>query len=421
MRSPVNRLHRQRGQILPLLAVGIFALLGLAALALDVGYWRYQQRMQQSAADSAALAGGIELDYSSQPANVQAQGQAAAATDGFTNGSGGVTVTINNPPLSGSYVGNPTAVEALVTKQSQTFFSSVFGIAPPTITARAVAIDTNNNAYCLYAMNQNLANHAAAGITLNGGGHGGIEAPTCGVLTDSILTVNGTGTVAAQAIGVVDPAASSYANANFTEAQPAQSVVVPDPCPSVPACEAFTNAISAGSSLIPTSPAASPVTSSGTTTYYPGVYTSTLSPSGTAVFSPGVYVLDVPGGNSFDAHGSVSISGIGVTFYNEEGSFYIKGTGSSSISVSAPTSGAFNGLVFYQPQSNSSTVTWDGNDHTVDFAGVSYMPSASLTLNGVAPDVSALVVNDITINGGGITVAGPNLSMPTRGHVVLAE
>ena len=38
-------------------------LMGAASLAVDVGYWRYQQRLEQSAADSAAIAGATELAY----------------------------------------------------------------------------------------------------------------------------------------------------------------------------------------------------------------------------------------------------------------------------------------------------------------------------------------------------------------------
>src|SRR5216683_7721706 len=49
--------HGQSGQALILAAVGMFAFVACAGLAVDMGYLRYQRRLQQTAADSAALAG----------------------------------------------------------------------------------------------------------------------------------------------------------------------------------------------------------------------------------------------------------------------------------------------------------------------------------------------------------------------------
>ena len=45
----------QRGQVYPLFGLLLVALLGFAALSIDMGYYRYQQRLQQTATDSAAV------------------------------------------------------------------------------------------------------------------------------------------------------------------------------------------------------------------------------------------------------------------------------------------------------------------------------------------------------------------------------
>ena len=56
----MKKQQRESGQALVAAVFGLVVLLGAAGLAIDVGYLRYQRRLQQSAADSAALAGAAE-------------------------------------------------------------------------------------------------------------------------------------------------------------------------------------------------------------------------------------------------------------------------------------------------------------------------------------------------------------------------
>ena len=51
----------ERGQILPIAALAMVALLGITAFAVDVGYAYYAKRQLQSAVDAAALAGAQDL------------------------------------------------------------------------------------------------------------------------------------------------------------------------------------------------------------------------------------------------------------------------------------------------------------------------------------------------------------------------
>ena len=59
--SAVRRRRGERGQILPLVAIALVALLGIGAFAIDVGYAYYAKRQLQSATDAAALAGAQDL------------------------------------------------------------------------------------------------------------------------------------------------------------------------------------------------------------------------------------------------------------------------------------------------------------------------------------------------------------------------
>src|SRR5271170_2130390 len=97
----------QRGQIIPLVAVTLTALMGFSGMAVDNGYWQYTQRQQQNAADSAAIGGAQALAVAGCGSQSAAQTAAYndATSNGFTTG-GTTTVTAANPPTSGAYAGN---------------------------------------------------------------------------------------------------------------------------------------------------------------------------------------------------------------------------------------------------------------------------------------------------------------------------
>jgi len=95
MRRSNNRL-KERGAVSLVAAVSMVGLLGFTGMAVDAGYLQWTQVRIQDATDAAAQAALIELENGNS--DWVAAGRNAAAMNGFTNGSGGVTVTINNPP-----------------------------------------------------------------------------------------------------------------------------------------------------------------------------------------------------------------------------------------------------------------------------------------------------------------------------------
>src|SRR5258705_13870207 len=92
----MKRLKDESGQALIITALCMTCLFGFAALATDVGLMLREKRLLQIAADSAAIAGALELNYSST--SVTSAAQAASAQNGYTNGTNGATVTVNGPP-----------------------------------------------------------------------------------------------------------------------------------------------------------------------------------------------------------------------------------------------------------------------------------------------------------------------------------
>src|SRR5260370_5246664 len=113
----------RRGVILIIVTGMIFMLLAFVGLAFDVGYLQWSRRRAQTSADAAALSAAWALELGG---SMTADGKAASGTNGYADGNG-VTVTINNPPTSGSYAGVATAVEAIVSQDAPSYFMRVAG------------------------------------------------------------------------------------------------------------------------------------------------------------------------------------------------------------------------------------------------------------------------------------------------------
>ena len=104
---------------------------------------------------------------------------------------------------------------------------------------------------------------------------------------------------------------------------------------------------------------ATSVSPNGTKSFAPGTYCATLDIKGTATLAPGVYVLK----NGLNIAAQGAASGTGVTFYltGSNAGFTINGGG--TLSLSAPTSGSYAGVLIYQDRTanvgerTSSTAT----------------------------------------------------------------
>ena len=86
-----SRPSRDRGQILVIFVLALVAIIAGVGLVIDGGFAFAQRRAEQNAADLGAFAGANAL---LNGANPTAAARAAAAANGFTHGSGGVTVNV---------------------------------------------------------------------------------------------------------------------------------------------------------------------------------------------------------------------------------------------------------------------------------------------------------------------------------------
>jgi uncharacterized membrane protein len=133
---------RERGVVLPVVALCLAVSMGFAAIVVDVGYLQYRQQQQRSATDAAAIAGARQLRHTACAGQSAAQTAAyrEAAGNGFING-GNVTITVESPPRRGPYAADACAVYVTIADTApQTFFGRFFGYPQRTpVSTQAIA------------------------------------------------------------------------------------------------------------------------------------------------------------------------------------------------------------------------------------------------------------------------------------------
>lgn len=377
--------NAQRGQSMLLVVIALPVLLGLAAFAVDAGYLRYEQRIQQTAADSAAIAGAWQLVNGSDPTSAA---QFASGKNGFTHDGTNVIVTANTPPASGAYEGNTNAVEVIVKASHPAFFSAVFGQSKNWVTTRAVALVRGNNGACIWSLQKDL--------TIQ---HGDLSSP-CGIMVTRNVNDNGA-TMHVPSIGAGGSAGNSFPGVITTSGIPPFS----DPCPTIPGCAAITQMFPVNSTPGP-GPFATCTDPGVSTSLSAGCYNSL---SGTFNLKPGLYVI--PG----DVNATLmcpscqeGVSGVTIVV---GGKINLNGSTTSLIAPPAQTGagsatvtadGGAPGMVFYQ----TSTTTSPENFSAQQLLGMLYAPNSHINLNGGGSTltISYVVAADIIANGSVVTV-----------------
>jgi hypothetical protein len=367
--SVVKSRQRESGQALVAATFGLVVLLGCAGLAVDVGYLRYQQRLQQSAADSAALAGAAE----SAAGNATAAAREDALLNGYTNGVNNVTVTVN-PAFP---FGAVTGVQVQVSAVHPTFFMRIFGVNNATVSTTAVAID-NSAKNCVYALN-------GFGTAINN--NATVTATGCGIMDDGNLL--NTGSITALSVGVHGTAAGG--------------ATIPG---------AITGIVEAGDPLYRlTAPGGGGgcqpngnITGTGfAPPLNPGRYCTGITVTGSknVTLRAGTYLIT---GTGISLNGTGTITGTGVTLYVAAGGGPVSvntiGGSSQTLQLTAPTTGALAGILFYQDRANAQAATIDGRG-TSKLQGALYFPDDTLNLSntGNSAAYSLAVAKTLTLTG----------------------
>ena len=373
----------ESGQTIVFAAFCMTIILGFLALSVDVGLMFCVKQSVQTAADSAAIAGAQEIQY----ADVTSAAKVDAALNGFTDGTGGVTVTVNNPPVNGPHTGNGGFVEVIVAKAQSTFLLNLFNRGSMIVKARAVGtMGTTKN--CVYALGT-----SGTDITVSGGAD--VEMPSCVIYGNSSdssdLASTGGATLDAASIDLVGDY-TQRGGAVLTPTPTTGIAPVSDPLaylspPTFSASSCLADPKLGGGVTTTIGP------SSGGTICYNGL---SIGGGATATLNPGLYIIN----GAFKINGGSGVTGSGVTFYLPPGGS-VSFNGGTVFALTAPTSGTYNGILFYQDRSNSAAGTINGGA-TATLQGILYFPAADLTWNGGSATgvYASVVANTLKFTGG---------------------
>jgi Putative Flp pilus-assembly TadE/G-like len=167
----------ETGQVLVLTALTLTLLMGMMALAIDVGLLFRARRVAQTAADAGAMAGALEWNNNGT-ANVASVARAAAGNNGITSTATNVHVNIS-PNITSPYHNTSGFVEVLVSQPNPTYFMSLFNFSPLNVTAKGIAGITPGTA-CIIALDRNNDDST---LLLRGGTT--ITTPHCGIQVNS--------------------------------------------------------------------------------------------------------------------------------------------------------------------------------------------------------------------------------------------
>jgi Flp pilus assembly protein TadG len=130
--------RNEKGQVLVFVALAIFALLGLAALGIDVGYMYSVRHELQRSADTGALAGASAFqtaDWNLQTTKDLAEARARE----FAGKDKVVQTTLAPGEIDVSFLVGMDRIEVITRRNASLFFARIFGMSNQLITARAVA------------------------------------------------------------------------------------------------------------------------------------------------------------------------------------------------------------------------------------------------------------------------------------------
>lgn len=435
----MKSLRGENGQALVVTALCLTVLMGITALAVDVGLIHYRQVQLQTAADAAAVAAGLELGNCGKTicTNMQTAAAQALIEDGMTSST--ITPTTNNCTISTSTglamtinvapcvlgagdpnSGNTNMVEVVLTEPQKTFFGGFVGISTWNLAARAEAGEayylSAGGGNCIYT--KSLAFNSSTGtFTLT----------NCGIYDNGNLQTNNADAVTATTFLYYGTWSPNNCNGTCkwtlgnSETQPTHTnTAQSDPL----------------ASLTPPTKPANSTTANNTTpttgaTLQPGYYPNgvNLNSNVAVTLSPGVYYMN----GSINVNSGATLTGNGVTLYFTSGSLQLNS--GSTAQLTAPTTSTNGGnanMLVWESNGNGSGMTIDTGSSSY-FNGVIYLPTQTLTLNSgsgvningtatsTALDVNAMMVNDsetFLLKGAGGYLGGGG---QTLGKFALAE
>lgn len=362
-----KRLFRDRGGNTLIVAAASFPLLlGSAGMAIDTVQLVLKKRELQRTADSAALAGAYALD---QDKPVEAAVDYTLTLNKFSPSDSRI---VENAPTKGAYAGDNQAVRVVLSSQQTMPFMSLFMGHSSLVEAEATAAIVYDGEFCVLA----LEDQNATGVSFQGNATVNLG---CGIASNSTsnaaISASGSSSVTASPItarGGVPQSGHYLGDTVYRPHSPLQR----DPYEQIP-----TPSPSKCSGSINIGPKAK-------TSIDPGCYKS-MDIKGTVTFSPGTYYID---GGILNIGAQANVTGQGVTIVltsttpsNPNSFATMDINGGATLNLSAPTSGSYEGVLFYRDRRApvGTTIRINGNASS-SLEGSIYFPTTDIDFKGTA-------------------------------------
>ena len=328
-------LRETKGNIAIATALTLPLLAGAAGFGVETAFWYHKDLELQQAADKSAYTAALEKRAGSNTSKILSKATASAVQNGYQPG----TLTVYYPPITGAYQANTSAIEVDLTIEVPRYFTGLFFADKVTERVRAVALMQTAANACVLALSKTEA-HAALFS-----GSSDLKLVGCTVMSNSLTSdsvkVQGAAKLTVDCIIAVGTVSLTSG---------AQTTVCPAPITNAPpAADPF------GDLPVPTSSGPNYTNTSGAV-LQPGNYTNGMNLSGTKTLKPGIYVVS---GGDFKVNANANISGSGVTIVIKPGT-NVTLNGNATVTLSAPTTGTYSGMLFFGDPTGTGSVTFNG-------------------------------------------------------------
>jgi Flp pilus assembly protein TadG len=389
-------------------------LFGAIGLVVDVGWAYYRKQVAQAAAQAAAIAAVTAAAQASGSVivcgvgNVVCQAQTScpdpASNVGVSNVDNGClyatangfspssrqSVTIaagtSSPPPYGNGSTPKYWVTVWVTETAPQLFSAVLGKQNATIVARSTAgYFPPALGGCVYVLNPadqdlqvngNIVFQTGCGVNVNSSYYAALKlVGSASIIGTGIATIKIVGGYVADTNSTISPLPVTGLP-NFSDP------MVDVPPPTVGGCDS--TGVSIGNNQ--------------NQTINPGVYCGAINITGhaTLTMNPGLYIITTGG---LSVGGQATLNGSGVTIYLQTNSASL--SGGAATNLTAPTSGPWQGILFYQDRSDTTSASLVGGSGQL-MTGVLYFPSTHIDYTGG----NATTAQNVTIISDTLNIVG---------------
>ncbi|MDC0887311.1 pilus assembly protein TadG-related protein [Altererythrobacter sp.] len=373
-KSPRSRLAGlwadRSANALAIMGLSMVPLVGAVGVGVDVTQWILWKRELHTAADLGALAGARAL------ADSQPVVQAVNSSLGFNDIRTFTTEAIENAPTSGPFAGDTDKVRVVLSTSKPLPFSGMFMASPATIRVEATAENGRTVPNCVITLDT-----AGTGVEIVGSASITMD---CGLASNSNLSATSSDPIIAGALSAVG-AISQGGNIDSDTAINEGVAPIADP---------FAGKLPTPDAQSSCAPNSWPLVKSDWT-INPALHGNCfeglqINKGVTVTLMPGTYLI---GEKGISVAGGATLKGAGVTLIftstaspfnsGKVGSF--NAAGSSTIQLSAPTSGTYEGVLMYQdprtPDDNKNWLKITGNSSS-NFEGAIYAPSVGVKFTG---------------------------------------